>query len=262
MGDLSLTGQVDNAADEPMAHQTIQFGSFIFDMKKNNMKEGVLSNTGTWGTNLIFKGSNLLQEGKNDVPISAPIHGSSHSEISRSARKNVVTNSSIAISDTSCEDSVITANVTNDVSAMASSVSETMLKDENKCFTVNRESKQVEKIVDLVGALNDSSTETLNTRFKKVDQLLDGDDKNTPKPRTALFQGGEDDEPMAPQTIQFGSFIFDMKKNNMKEGVLSNTATWGTNLIFKGSNLLKQKMKLKRIIIIGTMHVEVEWSPT
>ena len=70
------------------------------------------------------------------------------------------------------------------------------------------------------------------------------------------------DEPMAHQTIQFGSFIFDMKKNNMKEGVLSNTATWGTNLIFKGSNLLKQKMKLKRIIIIGTMHVEVEWSPT
>ena len=70
------------------------------------------------------------------------------------------------------------------------------------------------------------------------------------------------DEPMACQTIQFGSFVFDMKKNNMKEGVLSNTATWGTNLIFKGSNLLKQKMKLKRIIIIGTMHVEVEWSPT
>ena len=35
----------------------------------------------------------LLQEGKNDVPISASIHGSSNSEISRSARKNVVTNS-------------------------------------------------------------------------------------------------------------------------------------------------------------------------
>jgi hypothetical protein len=80
------------------------------------------------------------------------------------------------------------------------------------------------------------------------------------KPRTALLQGREDDEPMA-QIIEFGSVLCDGKEN-MMEGVLDSTATLPSRVVFNGSNLLKQKMNLKRIIIIGTMHVEVEWSPT
>jgi len=64
------------------------------------------------------------------------------------------------------------------------------------------------------------------------------DVKIIPKPRTALFQEGEDDEHIAPQIIQLGSFIFDANKNIiMKEGVLANTATMETKLIFQGNNL-------------------------
>ena len=46
------------------------------------------------------------------------------------------------------------------------------------------------------------------------------------------------DEHIAPQIIQLGSFIFDANKNIiMKEGVLANTATMETKLIFQGNNL-------------------------
>ena len=59
-----------------------------------------------------------------------------------------------------------------------------------------------------------------------------------PKPRTALFQGEENDEHIAPQIIQLGSFKFDANKTIiMKEGVLANTATMETKLIFQGNNL-------------------------
>jgi hypothetical protein len=62
-----------------------------------------------------------------------------------------------------------------------------------------------------------------------------------PKPRTALFQGREDDEHIAPQIIQLGSFIFDANKTiMMKEGALANTATLETKLIFGGNNLHKE----------------------
>ena len=45
-------------------------------------------------------------------------------------------------------------------------------------------------------------------------------------------------EHIAPQIIQLGSFIFDANKNIiMKEGVLANTATMETKLIFQGNNL-------------------------
>ena len=36
------------------------------------------------------------------------------------------------------------------------------------------------------------------------------------KLRTALFLGNEDVEPMAPQIIQLGSFLFDAKKNQVE----------------------------------------------
>jgi hypothetical protein len=36
--------------------------------------------------------------------------------------------------------------------------------------------------------------------------------ENIPKPRTALFQGGEDDEPMAPHNVKIGEFCIDVKQ--------------------------------------------------
>jgi hypothetical protein len=45
-----------------------------------------------------------------------------------------------------------------------------------------------------------------------------------PKPRTALFQGRDDDEPMACQYIQYGLFSFDVKQNKVtKETKLDAT---------------------------------------
>ena len=75
----------------------------------------------------------------------------------------------------------------------------------------------------------------------------------TPKSRTALFQGREDDEPMARQVIQFGSFLFDAKINKMKEGILANTTRFGTKFIFQGINLCKQEM----VFHVGSIQVMV-----
>ena len=49
---------------------------------------------------------------------------------------------------------------------------------------------------------------------------------------------------IAPQIIQLGSFIFDGNKTIiMKEGVLANTATLETKLIFRGNNLHEGEKK-------------------
>jgi len=61
------------------------------------------------------------------------------------------------------------------------------------------------------------------------------------KPRTALFQGREDDDPMARQVNQFGSFSFDVKQNMMKAGNIDFTTTMPTLIIFCGANLSKEK---------------------
>ena len=74
-----------------------------------------------------------------------------------------------------------------------------------------------------------------------------------PKPRTAWFQGGENDEPMAPQIIQLGSYLFDVQKNNIK-GVHSSTEINSSKLIFIGANLHKSvEKKKRRCIHIGSI---------
>ena len=65
--------------------------------------------------------------------------------------------------------------------------------------------------------------------------------KNISKPRMALFQRREDDETMARQVIQFGSFSFDAKQNVMKAGNIDFTATMPNSIIFHGANLSKEK---------------------
>ena len=79
----------------------------------------------------------------------------------------------------------------------------------------------------------------------------------TPKPRTALFKGGEDDELMVHQNIlagissgnnlkdplfiKLGAFSFGVKQNLMKEGSLAGTATLSDKIIFNGDNLHKEQ---------------------
>jgi hypothetical protein len=81
------------------------------------------------------------------------------------------------------------------------------------------------------------------------------------KPRTALFKGREDDEPMAPQIIQFGAFLFDAKKSKMKERVISNTTPLGAKFIFQGINWCKQEVKKQenktRMFHVGSVQVVV-----
>jgi hypothetical protein len=81
------------------------------------------------------------------------------------------------------------------------------------------------------------------------------------KPRTALLQGGEDDEPMAPQIIQFGSFLFNAKKSKLKKEFLANVSSSKTKLIFQGNNLCKeennQNNKSSKYIFNGTMQVDI-----
>ena len=72
------------------------------------------------------------------------------------------------------------------------------------------------------------------TKMKKSVEIM-------AKPRTALFQGREDDEAMARQVIQFGLFSFDAKQNVMKARNIDFTATMPNSIIFRGANLSKEK---------------------
>ena len=73
------------------------------------------------------------------------------------------------------------------------------------------------------------------------------------KPRTALLQGREDDEPMAPLissahnnikdlNIRFGSLIFKVEQRNMEEGVLGSAGNMPVKLTFSGANVGKNKV--------------------
>lgn len=79
---------------------------------------------------------------------------------------------------------------------------------------------------------------------------------------TSLCSGyREDDEPMAPQIIQFGSFLFNAKKSKLKKEFLANVSSSKTKLIFQGNNLCKeennQNNKSSKYIFNGTMQVDI-----
>ena len=141
----------------------------------------------------------------------------------------------------------------------------------------NKSPIQFGSFSNFVGHHSKKDENIIDTKMKKPVELM-------PKPRTALFQGGEDDEPMAPQiiaacvdkkkcnnsknsdgnnvknlsVIKFGSF--DVNRSNMKEGIISSKATFSKKLIFKGDNLLKKivgKKEVKQYIIVGRMQVEI-----
>ena len=78
------------------------------------------------------------------------------------------------------------------------------------------------------------------------------------KPRTALFQGGEDDEPMVHQNINLGAFTVCVEHNIMKEGIF-NLDGLSSSLIFKGAEFFRkeEKEKAREYVNIGSMHVEI-----
>ena len=67
--------------------------------------------------------------------------------------------------------------------------------------------------------------------------------------------------PMAPQIIQFGSFLFNAKKIKLKKEFLANVSASKTKLIFQGNNFCKeennQNSKSSKYIFIGTMQVDI-----
>jgi hypothetical protein len=83
-----------------------------------------------------------------------------------------------------------------------------------------------------------------------------------PKPRTAWFQGREDDEPMACRVIQFGSFSIDRKQIKMThEGELDSTLALSSR-IFVGNNLAKKYWKARKASNISVQIVSMREGPT
>jgi len=116
----------------------------------------------------------------------------------------------------------------------------------------------------------------LDSNTNQICPIFEKSLENIPKPRTALIREREDDEPMDHQviskksdencsnvtdkfTIQFGSFLCELKESNMKKGNVVSDTSMASRLIFERTNLFKykRKMKSKSFILIGAMHVEV-----
>jgi len=87
-------------------------------------------------------------------------------------------------------------------------------------------------------------TSTNNGADSRINEAID----NNSKPRTALFQGGENDEPMAGQN--------NSGRNSLDE---NNDSIISSNIIFRGSVLrqIEEKRKPRRYIYIGTVRVEI-----
>ena len=116
------------------------------------------------------------------------------------------------------------------------------------------------------GHHNKKDENIIDTKMKKPIELM-------PKPRTALFRGGEDDEPMARQIssvgnsssisnmetgIKFGAILFDEKYGKNMEKFTS--AGLSSNILFRGVNCHKKReeKKERKYIFIGAMQVYVD----
>jgi hypothetical protein len=53
--------------DEPKAHQIIQLGSFLFDVKKSKTKDAALSIVARLPAKLIFEGDNFLMKTEKEA---------------------------------------------------------------------------------------------------------------------------------------------------------------------------------------------------
>ena len=165
----------------------------------------------------------LLQEGENDVTVSARIN----------APGNLCKDPKIVAGNPKIpskgEEDIVMINSLDNASESYCNGSEIAKTVANKSSFQSRFLSTFEK---LEGGKNDEDIITAETR-----KTL----KNNPKPRTALFQGGEDDEPMAPQfiragddpyylTMKFGALSFDVKGRYMKKNMPSKYVFIGANI--------------------------------
>jgi hypothetical protein len=200
----------------------------------------------------------LFQEGENDVALSSEII------VRESSSKDL---NPIVESDSIFED------VSNDVS--------------NKALLVAQSHDPPMQIASAAGALKvhereNSSLDMSGKYLFNNETLVDHNsvviltDKSqdvfdiTSKPRTALFQGREDDEPMAPQNkfmensspisnmvigLKFGAINFDEKySKNMDK---FTTIGLSSNIMFGGATFMKvENIKLRNYIYIGSIQVD------
>jgi hypothetical protein len=192
----------------------------------------------------------LLQEGENDVTISASVCASNNSYIPSNARRdNGSGNPPFLAFGDKCNHSETLVDNSSQTNGGSSNVG-----------------------VNLVGANPQGIIidTCVDPKILPMSEHQINDVEIMPKPRTALFQGREDDESMAPQIIsaceiinyspiRFGSLFFAGKPNYMKE-VLAGSAAISTKVIFEGVNFHKKReeMKTRKYIYIGAMEVDVD----
>jgi hypothetical protein len=137
----------------------------------------------------------------------------------------------------------------------------------------NKSPIQFGSFSNFVGHHSRKDENIIDTKMKKPVELM-------PKPRTALFQGGENDEPIAPQDgqgdmssdnsniaagnslissdLQFGAILFDEKYGKNMEKFTS--AGLSSNILFRGVNChnKEEEKKKRKYIYIGAMQVNVD----
>ena len=130
----------------------------------------------------------------------------------------------------------------------------------------NKSPIQFGSFSNFVGHHSKKDENIIDTKMKKPVELM-------PKPRTALFQGGEDDEPMARQIssvgnsssisnmeigLKFGDILFDEKYDKNMEKFTS--AGLSSNILFRGVNCHKkeEEKKKRKYIYIGAMQVDID----
>ena len=148
----------------------------------------------------------LLQEGENDMDMSSQIIALSSHDTS-SALKNVKMQVASADNEPLSELSkprTVLFEADNDAVAVRPIIA----SSENFCTPQNILGSDV-----LIPHMNQLESNAIGTK-DKIKVLAKEAPKYIPKPRTALFQGSEDDEPMAPQII-----------HACKSGIISNMIT-------------------------------------
>jgi hypothetical protein len=163
--------------------------------------------------------------------------------------------------------------ITSDVTAISETKSEIIgTYDNSDGYPSNGSTSTVK---DDFTMQSETTSKASNIAPETEDEIEDV--KCMSKPRLALFQGREDDEPMAPQVnisasidlsapddlsgnnmkdfslIQFGAFSSDVRQYMKKELDLSCTPVISTKLFFMRINLLKKQERKLSIIQFGSM---------
>ena len=203
----------------------------------------------------------LFLERENGMAIPVSIHCDGNSKISTNTRKkDAIITSPIVDSGNICKDSEAIAGKLLKPSAIHFS----SLADEKK----EKDKKNIAAIM------------SCNNKVTKVVPIKHANAKNMPKSRTTLIQGGENDEPIAPQDgqgdmssdnsniaagnslissdLQFGAILFDEKYGKNMEKFTS--AGLSSNILFRGVNChnKEEEKKKRKYIYIGAMQVDVD----